>query len=176
MHPLLVLALLPVLPLAGILLALYICLCLLFIIPGTLVRGSWLKRRFRREHGRRGKFILFVYSNSPNWQQYIEENIFPQIGDVSVVLNWSERSKWKLNDPWEAQILRHWGGDREFNPIAIIIPLRGRVRVVRFWQAFRDYKHGKDSTLRDAEGRMSEAVEVIRNRMTGRPATPIEQG
>jgi len=41
----------------------------------------------------------------------------------------------------------HWGGPREFNPMAILVPTSGAVRTIRFWQAFRDYKHGKIGAL-----------------------------
>ncbi len=53
-----------------------------------------------------------------------------------------------------------WGGDREFNPLAIVIPERGPVQVIRFWQAFRDHKHGRDRALRVAEAELAAAVGV----------------
>jgi hypothetical protein len=43
------------------------------------------------------------------------------------------------------------GGYKEFNPIAIVFPPVGRVKVIRFWQAFRDYKQGKEDQLKRAE-------------------------
>ena len=51
-------------------------------------------------------------------------------------------------------------GDREFNPLAIVFPERGLVQVIRFWQAFRDYKHGKERALRAAEAELAAAVGV----------------
>src|SRR5438552_18218208 len=42
-----------------------------------------------------GKRVLFVYSNSPVWQSYIENNILPRLPRGSVVLNWSERRRWR---------------------------------------------------------------------------------
>jgi hypothetical protein len=53
-----------------------------------------------------------------------------------------------------------WAGDHEFNPLAIVIPADGSVRVIRFWQAFRDYKHGKHRTLRAAEAELGAALGV----------------
>src|ERR1051325_7532600 len=41
-----------------------------------------------------GRRVLFVYSDSPVWQQHIEENILPQLPRRSVVLNWSQRRHW----------------------------------------------------------------------------------
>ena len=40
------------------------------------------------------------------------------------------------------------------------VPERGPVQVIRFWQAFRDYKHGKERALRAAEAELAEAVGV----------------
>ena len=40
-----------------------------------------------------GTRVLFVYSNSPVWQSYIENNIVPRLPPKSVVLNWSEELK-----------------------------------------------------------------------------------
>jgi hypothetical protein len=133
-----------------------------------LAIGAWLdgrkRRRLQREFharwGTSGKCLLLVYSNSPHWQAYIEEHWLSQIGRVAVVLNWSERARWPEQHPLEAEIFRMWGGDREFNPLAIVIPERGPVQVIRFWQAFRDYKHGKDRALRAAESELAVAVGV----------------
>lgn len=99
---------------------------------------------------RRGKDVLFVYSNSPHWKEYIEANILPKMAHRSVVLNWSDRSSW---DRWALSVMcfRHFAGSREFNPMAIVFrPFRG-AKVFRFWRAFRDYKHGEASTLQEAE-------------------------
>ena len=71
-----------------------------------------------------GKRVLFVYSNSPVWQSYIENNILPRLPRGSVVLNWSERRRWRW---WSlsAAVFYFFGGSREFNPLAVIVrPLR----------------------------------------------------
>jgi len=60
----------------------------------------------------------------------------------------------------EAAIFRRWAGDQEFNPIAIVLPVRGPVKVVRFWRAFRDFKHGKSDGLRAAERELSEILGI----------------
>ena len=93
-----------------------------------------------------GMRVLFVYSNSPVWQSYIEDNILPRLPQGSVVLNWSERGCWRW---WSlsAAVFHFFGGSREFNPLAVVVrPLR-RVRVFRFWRAFRDAKHGNREAL-----------------------------
>ena len=141
-------------------------------------RGRALHREFSRRHGPHVRGIL-VYSNSPNWQAYVEREWIPRLDGRLVVMNWSERARWARDHPIEAKFFRQLG-DRDFNPAAIIFrpPTRGRsfrrwlravreldpvallapyeprVDVVRFFQPFRDYKHGRDHTLRAAERRL----------------------
>jgi hypothetical protein len=94
--------------------------------------------------------VLFVYSNSPVWQSYIEANILPRLPRGSVVLNWSERRRWRW---WSlsAAVFHFFGGSREFNPLAVVVrPLRWG-RAFRFWRAFRDAKHGNQEALRLVE-------------------------
>jgi hypothetical protein len=140
---------------------------LLLALPFLAIGAWWdgrkrrrLQRKFQERWGRQGKRLLLVYSNSPNWQAYVEERWLPRLESLAVVLNWSERSTWRERHPFEAGIFRAWAGDREFNPVAIVIPADGPVRVIRFWQAFRDYKHGKDRTLRAAEADLERALGV----------------
>ncbi len=94
----------------------------------------------------RGKDVLFVYSDSPIWRDYMTEQVLPLVRERAVVLNWSERSKWPK---WwfPAHILRVFGGDREFNPIVILFrPFRFAKRF-RFWKPFRHWKHGRTDAL-----------------------------
>lgn len=118
---------------------------------GSALYGYWLRTRWDRTFGRAGKRILLVYSRSPHWQDYIEQNWLPRLEGRIIVLNWSDRATWRRPFSLEVRVFRHWAGDREFNPLAILFPSRGRVRTVRFWRAFRDFKHAKDSQLRKAE-------------------------
>ena len=93
----------------------------------------------------RGRYVLFVYSNSPIWQAYVEEHVLPRLGDRAVVLNWSERSRWRHTLPVLA--FRYFGGSREFNPMAVVFrPFRFAHRV-RFYEPFREFKHGKHETV-----------------------------
>ena len=106
-----------------------------------------------------GKRVLFVYSNSPVWQSYIEDRIVPNLPHGSVVLNWSERRHWRW---WSlsAAVFHFFGGSREFNPLAIVVrPLRW-VRVFRFWRAFRDAKHGDRTALQLLETQFFEYLGI----------------
>ena len=42
---------------------------------------------------------------------------------------------------------RYFGGYREFNPMVVVFRPFRRTSTFRFWQAFRDNKHGKTKTL-----------------------------
>lgn len=123
-------------------------------------RRDRLRRRFQERWGTVGKRVLLVYSNSPHWQSYIEERWLPRLAPVAVVLNWSDRGRWPESHPLEAEIFRRWAGEREFNPVAIVIPPSGPVRTIRFWRAFRDYKHGKDRALKVAERELEAALGI----------------
>jgi len=150
---------------AAAVVALVLLPVLLLAVP-LLVVGSWwgarrrrrLQRAFQARWGARGKRLILVYSNSPNWQAYIEANWLPRLASAAVVLNWSERSTWPERHRLEAAIFRAWSGEREFNPLAIVIPAEGPVRVIRFWRAFRDYRHGRDRTLRLREAELAAAL------------------
>ena len=43
----------------------------------------------------RGRRVLFVYSNSPVWKEYIEQEILPRLPAESLVMNYSERARWR---------------------------------------------------------------------------------
>ncbi len=143
----------------GVLIVCLIIVLLPFLLLYGLWRfvyGIWLRVRFHIKWIRKGKNIIFVYSESPNWQRYIEENIFPELEPYYIPLNWSARSKWREHKPLEAKIFTHWGGDTEFNPMAIIFLNMWRVKTIRFFQAFKDYKHGRDSLLKKCQEELFE--------------------
>lgn len=104
-----------------------------------------------------GKRVLFVYSNSPVWQQYIEQNILPRLPETAVVLNWSERRIWnRMTLAYLA--FRFFGGSREFNPLAVVVRPFRWARCFRFWQSFRDFKHGKTQSLMKVETEFFESL------------------
>jgi hypothetical protein len=134
------------------------------IIAATAGYDRWRRAQLRRAFVTRwapsGKDVLLVYSDSPHWQRYVEMHWLPHLAARAVVLNWSGRGTWRERHPLEAAIFRHFAGDREFNPIAIVLPARGPVKVVRFWHAFRDFKHGKPEALRAAERELAEILGI----------------
>ena len=86
------------------------------------------------------RHTLFVYSNSPIWKDYIEREILPYIQDRAVILNWSERRRWKLS--LAVLAFQYFGGQRNFNPMAIVLPPFRFAKTYRFYEAFQEFKHG----------------------------------
>lgn len=97
----------------------------------------------------RGRDILFVYSDSPIWYDYVDQHLLPPIRDRAVVLNWSQRKRWRFSLARAA--FRHFGGYREFNPLAVVFRPFRPTRKFRFWKPFRDWKHGRPATLEKME-------------------------
>ena len=106
--------------------------------------------------GLRGKRVLIVYSDSPIWKAYFEEQVLPPLADISVVLNWSQRKRWGLS--LAALAFQHFAGEQDFNPAAFIFrPFRLAQRF-RFYEAFRDYKHGRKEPVERLRQELLEAV------------------
>jgi hypothetical protein len=89
----------------------------------------------------KGKDILFVYSDSPIWREYMLENILPLVEQRAVVMNWSARKQWKK---WSLslRVFRSFGGGRDFNPLVVVFRPFKTAEVFRFWSAFKDWKRG----------------------------------
>jgi len=160
-----------------------ICVLIIPFIPVILtlagiywiIRTTWLILLVRLTWYPQQKYMLFVYSNSPNWKEYLESNILPRISTHAVVINWSDRSNWDWSGiPLELKVFKHWSGvsryflegkwkwDGEaYNPIAITFLPWWRPRVFRFWQAFKDFKHGKDRNLKKLEAKLFHVLKPI---------------
>jgi hypothetical protein len=104
----------------------------------------------------RGRYALVVYSNSPIWQEYFEVHVLPALGSRAFVLNWSERKRWRHS--LAAALFRFFGGDRDFNPSAIVFQPLTWPRWFRFYHAFQAFKHGRPE---EVEKMRRELVEVL---------------
>ena len=120
-----------------------------------------LKMKFWIRHGRKGKFILFVYSDSSNWKDYVETKILPRIEPHAIVLNWSKRREWEQQMAFEMNLFNYWTGTGEFAPTAIVLNLIGKVTVIRLWQPSQNPKHGKDKLSKGAEQALYAAMNRI---------------
>jgi len=129
-----------------------------FLLP-RILRGICLRLKFRNAAIKQDKFIIFVYSDSPNWKYYIEENILPQIQDHTILLNWSNRNQWDKTS-WVVKAFQHWGGKENFNPLAIVFCNLFKVRVIRFYNAFYDLKRGKVIPLQKAETQLLDLMKA----------------
>lgn len=99
----------------------------------------------------RNKRLLFVYSDSPIWQTHIETQILPSIRDQAVILNWSQRKQWSVRHTLAVAVFRHFGGRYEFNPMAVVFRPLQLGRVFRFFQPFKELKHGKPESIARVE-------------------------
>jgi hypothetical protein len=108
-----------------------------------------------------GRRVLFVHSNSPVWKAHIETEVLPRLPRTAAVLNWSERSGWPF---WSLSVwlFRFYAGSRDYNPLAIVVRPWGTPKVFRFWRAFRDFKHGKEASLRSLEAEFFGAISNAR--------------
>ena len=95
----------------------------------------------------RGSDVLLVYSNSPIWQEHIQNCILSRLGNRAKILNWSERSQWRFPPTLARLAFHHFGGHREFNPLAVVFRPFDRTRSFRFWKPFQDFKHGRSESL-----------------------------
>ena len=120
-----------------------------------------LKVRFWLRHGRQGKLILFVYSDSSNWKDYIETNILPRIEAHAVILNWSKRREWGSRMQLETKLFNQWAGPGEFVPVAILFSPMGKPRTFRLWQLSENPKHGKVTVSKEAEQALFETVKQL---------------
>jgi hypothetical protein len=116
----------------------------------VLYIGIWLT--WKKE------LVLFVYSDSPTWKNYIEQEILPHIRDRAMILNWSERKSWKNSLPVLA--FRYFSGHRNFNPIAIIFRPFHHAKTYRFFEAFKEFKHGYPEAVEEIKKQLFENLEA----------------
>ena len=145
---------------------------IIVLLLSYFLRGKWLGFQVRQKWFPKRKFLLFVYSDSPSWKEYIEQNIIPKISSKATIINWSERSQWEWKGTLELKVFRHWTGvsqyfdrgrkkwnGKEFCPAAVVFNPWWKPKVIRFWQAFKDFKHGKDFGLKKCEKDFFDLVE-----------------
>jgi len=106
-----------------------------------------------------GKDTLLVYSQSPIWHDYMTTQILPLVKDRAIVLDWSERKKWrKFSLPVLA--FRLLGGYRNFNPLVIHFRPLHRAKLFRFWPAFKDWKHGNTDSVEQLRRELAFVLEA----------------
>lgn len=114
-----------------------ISVLLYFLWGAILYLTIWLTSR--------KQFVVFVYSDSPTWRDYIEREVLPYIRDRVVILNWSERRKW--GNSLAVLAFRYFGGFRNFNPMGMVFRPFRLVKTYRFFEAFKEFKHDDSKTV-----------------------------
>ena len=106
----------------------------------------------------RGRHVLLVYSDSPIWHEYIENEILPRLEGRAVILNWSERKQWKKS--LAVLAFKRFGGWRAFNPLAVVFRPFQFAKVFRFFEPFQDFKHGDPGKVEKMKTELFEALDV----------------
>jgi hypothetical protein len=144
-----------------------ILLLIIVVITWRLLLGIVLYLTVWLRWCRRGKFVLFVYSDSPIWHDYVEEQILPHLKDCAFILNWSERKKWRRWFPsLPIMAFRYFGGNREHNPFAAVFRPFHLARKFRFFNAFKEFKHSKPDSLEKMRREFLDLVENVTVRKT----------
>jgi hypothetical protein len=121
----------------------------LYLLWGTMLcMAIWLTWKKQR--------VLFVYSDSPIWKDYIEREILPYIQDRAVILNWSERRQWK--NSLAVSAFRYFGGHKNFNPMGIVFRPFHSVKMYRFFEAFKEFKHGDAKRVEEIKNELFEIL------------------
>jgi hypothetical protein len=107
----------------------------------------------------RGRYVLFVYSDSPIWREYIEREVLPRLEGRAVVLNWSERKRWRKTLAVFA--FRYFGGYRAFNPLAVVFRPFHFAKTFRFFEPFQEFKHGKPEKVEQMQTELFELLRAI---------------
>jgi hypothetical protein len=101
------------------------------------------------------QFVVFVYSDSPTWKDYVEREIFPDLQNRAVLLNWSERRNWR--NSLAVLAFRYFGGHRNFNPMGMILRPFRFVKTYRFFEAF---KHGNVKRIQEIKRELFEDLDI----------------
>ena len=112
----------------------------------------------------RGRHVLLVYSDSPIWREYIEKEVLPRFEGRAVVLNWSERKRWK--NSLAVLAFRRFGGWRAFNPLAVVFRPFRFAKVFRFFEPFQEFKHGNPAKVEQLKTELFEALNAATYKQT----------
>jgi hypothetical protein len=91
------------------------------------------------------------------------EHIISVLQPQSIIMNWSKRSEWSQSRSLRVLNFNYFGGKRDFNPLAIVFRPFRRAKVFRFWDAFKNYKHGKEQSLEKIREELLEYALVIQS-------------
>jgi hypothetical protein len=133
----------------------------LLIIYGVFdrVRRVLLLLEARTVLQSRGVRCLVVYSDSPTWQQRVQEVWLPKLGERAVTLNWSGRATWPRL--LEVRLFKRFvDGWRNYNPAVLVFCGLRQPAVYRFYYAFQQAKHGRRQYLEALEAELFRTIGV----------------
>ncbi|MDD3648187.1 MAG: hypothetical protein PHS44_06865 [Candidatus Dojkabacteria bacterium] len=151
-------------------------------LVGTFISDKYKQSKtfgyVKRHWFRKGKHILFVYSESPNWKDYIERGILPRIKERAILVNWSKRkdlldSKSRVLEiykAWTGVQITNWAKSKrnkfgivggEYNPVAVLFPKNGRAKVLKFYKAFKSFKSGRQQELKKLESELFDFCKTL---------------
>ena len=110
-------------------------------------------------HGGKGREFLVVYSDSPKWANFFSVQVLPLLGSRDVIVNISSTPSWKAARTLERSAHQHWAGTVEHTPIVLYFPRFGRVKSVRFYQAF--LLHARQGDASKLNAKISELQALI---------------
>ena len=125
-------------------------------------RRRGIRRAWEARWGANGMRVVLAYSDDTRWRERIEQVWLPRIGRQTVILPWRETRRFLPGSSIESQVFDHWAGDRDRDPIAIVIPREGRVRTLHFREAFNAHFGGQETALTALEARFFALVESFR--------------
>jgi hypothetical protein len=137
--PVIVAAMVLALPIMALVLTCWLAASIGLVV---LVSLAWIPR---------GQRFLIVYSDSPLWKSYFEEEVLPAFGSSAHVINLSRdgggKKWWHLD--WAAY--RHCSGRWNRFPAVYRFSAFGRWSSVRFYDAYMQSKAGKRVELEKAK-------------------------
>lgn len=140
-------------------LAVIISLIIIGIIS-SIVSDKLLISKFKKKWFPQNKVALLVYSDSPNWKEYIDKNWIPKIGNRVTTLNWSESNQPGKEKSLESKIHLRFSPPKGYVPMIIFFNKKGPPQVISFHKAFLNFKHEKDYLLKKKEKQLFELLKT----------------
>jgi len=98
-------------------------------------------------------WVALVYSDSPKWKTYVEEQLIPSLATPVSILNLSRRAQWG-DFSLGRYAFRLFAGRREYCPLALVFLPGKPVRTFRFYRPFVEAKDGRLDQLRLLEAEL----------------------
>ncbi|KXI30856.1 hypothetical protein [Paraglaciecola hydrolytica] len=118
---------------------------LMWVFLITFFIRTYIRLRLRMAWPK-ARYILFTYTDSESWSPYIEQNILPKIESYAQIINRTNEQDWKTEHKLERKAVEVWSSIN-VNPLAIVFEPGKKVKVIPFYEAFRDLKHGKQEQI-----------------------------